>query len=178
MLVRLRPKCWSKASNGASCAHDWMMTRLSQPTEFPNGSKTRGVERYVAIARTVVGWERIWPALWPATGLVSLFIAAALFDLFAPLPWVLHALILATFIAGAGILAYLNLRSTKLPSWDDGARRVERDSGLDHRPISEGSDTIFGGAGDPWAEELWRAHLRQRLANAFRLKLSLPKSAL
>src|SRR5262249_50379767 len=53
-----------------------------------------------------------------------------------------------------------------------------RDSGLNHRPISEGSDALFAGAGDAWAEELWRAHLRQRLASAFRLRLSLPRSTL
>src|SRR5215471_641846 len=178
MPARPRPKCWSKVSNGASCAQDWMMMRLSQPTEFPSGSKTSRVERHVAIARAFVGWERVWPALWPASGLVGLFAAAALFDFFAPLPWIVHALILAACISGAGILAYLNLRNLALPKWDDGARRLERDSGLDHRPISEGADALLAGVGDALAEELWRAHLRQRLASAFRLRLSPPKSTL
>src|SRR5215472_14383921 len=178
MRVRLRLKCWSMAGIGASCGHDWTMTRLSGPTEFRNGFKTSRVERYVALARAFVGWERIWPALWPASGLVGLFVAAALFDLFAPLPWTLHALILAACVSGTGLLAFLNLRNMAPPGWDDGARRLERDSGLNHRPISEGSDKLFAGAGDSWAEELWRAHLRERLSNAFRLRLSLPKSTL
>ena len=155
-----------------------MMTRLSQPTEFQTGSKTSRVERYVSIARALIGWERIWPALWPASGLAGLFLAAALFDLFAPLPWIVHALILAASVTGIGVLAYINLRETVVPRWDDGARRLERDSGLTHRPISESSDALFAGAGDALAEELWRAHLRQRLARAFALRLSLPKSTL
>jgi uncharacterized protein (TIGR02302 family) len=153
------------------------MTRLSQPTEFQTGS-TRRVERYVAVARAFVGWERVWPALWPATGIAGLFIAAALFRLFTPLPWTLHAFVLAVLITGTGLLAYLNLRVFAFPEWSDGARRLERDSGLAHRPISEASDALLSGAGDAFAEELWHAHLRRRLAGILRLRLSPPRSGL
>jgi hypothetical protein len=37
------------------------------------------------------------------------------------------------------------------PRWQDGARRLERDSGLKHRPISEGSDRLIGD--DPFAQD-------------------------
>jgi uncharacterized protein (TIGR02302 family) len=153
------------------------MTRLSQPTEFQPGSNSR-TERLVAIARGAVGWERIWPALWPATGIAGLFLAAALFSLFAPLSWPTHALVLAATITAIGVLLYLELRPVRLPSWDDGARRLERDSHLAHRPISEAGDKLAAGAGDPWSEELWRAHLRSRLARALRLRVALPASGL
>jgi uncharacterized protein (TIGR02302 family) len=153
------------------------MTRLSEPKEFQTGS-TKSVERRVAVARAFVGFERIWPALWPATGILGLFVAAALFEAFSPFPWTLHALILSAVITASGLLLYLNLRHVTLPRWDDGARRLERDSALKHRPISEASDTLLSGAGDPLAEELWRAHLLSRLSNALRLRLSLPRSTL
>ncbi len=153
------------------------MTRLSQPTDFQPGSNSR-IERLISLARGALGWERIWPSLWPAMGIAGLFVAAALFNLFAPLPWSIHALVLAATVTAIGLLAYLELKHVRLPSWDDGARRLERDSHLEHRPISEAGDTIAAGAGDPWAEELWRAHLRNRLARALRLRVAFPRSGL
>ena len=154
------------------------MTRLSQPTEFRTGFPTRRIERYVAFERVALVWERFWPAFWPASGLVGLFGAAALFGLLAPLPWPLHAFLLAAAIAASGVLLYRNLDTFSWPSWEDGARRLERDSGLAHRPISEAVDSLFAGVGNSWAEELWRAHLRRRLATALRLRVCRPVSAL
>lgn len=153
------------------------MTRLSQPTEFPPGLNKR-IERFVSLGRGAVAWERVWPALWPASGIVALFFAAALFDLFARLPWPVHALILSAVITGVAVLLDIGLQGVRWPSWDDGAKRVERDSRLAHRPISEAGDTIAAGAGDPWAEELWRAHLRNRLAQALKLRVAAPSSGL
>ncbi len=155
-----------------------MMTRLSQQTEFRPGLKARRIRRLVAFGRGAVGWERIWPSLWPASGIAGLFLAAALFDLFAPLPWPLHALVLSAAITGVGLLLFLGLKDVRLPAWEDGARRVERDSHLAHRPISEAGDAIAAGAGDPFAEALWRAHLLRRFADARRLRLGLPVSGL
>ena len=64
------------------------------------------------------------------------------------------------------------------PHWDDAARRLERDSLLAHRPISEAHDALAAGAGDPVAEELWRAHLRLRLRRLGRIRLAWPRSDL
>jgi uncharacterized protein (TIGR02302 family) len=154
------------------------MTRLSQLTEFQPGLKTRRIERLVAFGRGAVAWERIWPALWPASGIVGLFLAAALFGVLAPLPWPLHALILSSVVTGVGLLLFIGLKDVRLPRWEDGARRIERDSHLAHRPISEADDTISAGAGDPFAEALWRAHLMRRFADAKRLRVALPVSGL
>src|SRR5690349_15696308 len=156
-----------------------MMTRLSQPTEFQTGSPTRRVERYVAAARAAVAFERLWPALWPATGIVGAFLAAALLGLVDWLPWPLHALGLAGLITASGVLLYESLCRLSWPGWHDGARRLERDSGLSHRPLSEAVDRLSAGIGDSWAEELWGAHFRQKLALASQsLRLSLPRSSL
>jgi uncharacterized protein (TIGR02302 family) len=152
-----------------------MMTRT--PTEFLTGSADR-VGRYVAAARVLLAWERVWPALWPATGILGVGVAAALLDAFAPLPWPVHALILATFVTAISLALYFNLRSFAFPRWDEGARRLERDSALIHRPISEAGDELAAGAGDPYAEELWRAHMAARLGRLERLRLGRPRSDL
>ncbi|MDE2183411.1 MAG: DUF4175 family protein [Alphaproteobacteria bacterium] len=154
------------------------MTRYSQPTEFPAGSKPDRFARRIAAARLVVAWERIWPLLWPATGIAGLAVAVALFDVLAPMPWPLHALLLAAIVTAIALALYFNLQHFTWPNWDDGARRLERDSGLAHRPVSEGHDVLAAGSGDPVAEELWRAHLLLRLRSVRRMRLRLPHSDL
>lgn len=154
------------------------MTRLSPSTDFRLGSKTRRIDAFVWSARGALTWERVWPALWPATGIAGLFLAAALFGLPQLLPWPLHALILAGCITAMGLSVFFALEDFRLPDWMEGARRVERDSTLVHRPISEEHDVISAGSGDAWAEALWNAHLSRRLADLGKLHLALPRSDL
>lgn len=153
------------------------MTRLSPPTEFQPGSLKRA-EGHVAAARAALAWERVWPALWPATGIAGLFVAAALFGLPGLLPWPLHALLLAAAISAMGLSCYFSFEGVRLPTWREGARRVERSSTLVHRPISERQDVILAGAGDALAEALWEAHLKRRLLDLGQLRFSWPRSAL
>ena len=122
------------------------MTRFSATTEFRPGWAERA-ERYVAAARLIVGFERVWPGLWPATGIAGLGVAAALFNLFSPLPWPLHALILACLVTVLALTLYFNLEHVQWPRWDEGARRLERDSALEHRPVSESAATLAAGIG-------------------------------
>src|SRR5439155_133816 len=56
----------------------------------------------------------------------------------------------------------------------DAARRLERDSGLAHRPVSEHGDRMVGA--DPFAEELWRLHQARALPG--RLRLAPPRTHL
>src|SRR5262245_36176456 len=123
-------KCSSKANNGVWCGQDWMMTRYLAPKEFPTGSRTEETARYVVLSRTALFWERLWLSLWPASGIAGLFVAAAWFDVFSPLPWTLHALLLAATLTAIGLALYFGLRGFKFPSSMDGARRLERDSGF------------------------------------------------
>src|SRR6266481_2272872 len=124
MRGRPRPRFSSGTINGAWCGQEWMMTRYSDPSEFRTGSRAERTERYVALSRAALAWERAWPALWPASGIAGLFAAAALFDAFAPLPWTLHALILAGTITAVGLCLYFGFREMRGPSWMEGARRL------------------------------------------------------
>ncbi|HUO89268.1 MAG TPA: TIGR02302 family protein [Rhizomicrobium sp.] len=154
------------------------MTRYSDPSEFQTGLRAERTERLIAWSRAAIAWERVWPALWPASGIAGVFAAAALFDAFAPLPWTLHALILAGAITAIGLCLYFGFREVRLPGWSEGARRLERSSGLSHRPISEAGDTIAAGRGDPTAEALWKLHMHQLLASVGRLHVAWPAPGL
>jgi uncharacterized protein (TIGR02302 family) len=54
----------------------------------------------------------------------------------------------------------------------DAERRLERDSGLPHRPVSERHDVLVGD--DPIAQELWALHRARALPGKFRF--TLPKT--
>ncbi len=116
----------------------------------------------VLLARAAVFWERLWPRLWPVLGVVGVFAAMALLDLFSPMPGWLHGFALAAF---GGALAVALVAGGRGLRWVDRAtarRRLERDSGLAHRPLGTLVDGIAAGTGDPRAEALWQAH-RERL---------------
>ena len=154
------------------------MTRYSDPNEFQTGSRADATTRYIALSRAALAWERVWPALWPASGIAGVFAGAALFDAFTALPWTLHALILSGAITAIGLCLYFGFRDVRRPSWSEGARRLERSSGLAHRPISEAGDHMALGQGDALAEELWKLHVRQMLASVGKLRLAWPSPGL
>ena len=154
--------------------------------KFPIGLKADGVvgvgsesaERMVGLARAVLFWERLWPALWPGLCIVGLFAVLALSGLFTVLPAVLHLIVLCALFALAGFFFWRDLSIFKIPSWTDGARRVEYDSDLSHRPLSEGADTMAAGQGDALSENLWRLHIKRLLSAAKELRVGWPRVSL
>ena len=154
------------------------MKPLLNKTAFRLGYKAEKSERYVLFARAAILWERLWRAAWPATGILGLFAALALFDVFEPLPQAIHLWLLFLAVLAAGAFLHRNLKTFSVPRWDEGARRIEQDSGLEHRPLTEGNDRLAAGQGDPWAEELWKAHMKAMLARIDRLRVRWPSPGL
>src|SRR5262245_25355397 len=99
------------------------------------GVSTPGLQRKVGLAWLALAWAGLWPRLMPLLSAVALFIAAAHLDLFAGLdPWV-HTGILAALVVGFGGLAWWQLRGFRWPLREAAIRRLERDSGVPHRPL-------------------------------------------
>lgn len=128
------------------------------------------------LARLALLFESVWPALWPALGVVGAFLCLALLDLPRHLPPMLHlALLLGTGIAVLGLLAR-GLRRIAPPDDSAADRRLEVASGLRHRPLSVITDHPAGS--DPAADPLWRAHVTRALAQLRRLRVGLPRPGL
>src|SRR5215469_6641768 len=106
---------------------------------------------FVALARAAIIWERVWPALWPGMGIIGLYAAAALLGLFIIFPGFLRTLTYFAVLVASGWALWRGFRDVRLPRWEEAARRVERDSTLKHRPLTERDDRLAAGAGDPWA---------------------------
>ena len=129
------------------------------------------------LARAALVWERMWPACWPAVAVLAVFLILALFDLLPLLPGGVHAaalLLLGLAVAGAVAIA---CRSVRLPDYFAARRRIERASGLAHRPLQTLDDKPSGFL-DPQAARLWEAHRWRMTAAARRLRVGWPVAGL
>lgn len=149
------------------------------PAAGPSPSDSRRVlARFgllLTLARSAVAWETIWPALWPVLGVAGVFLAVALSGSLPALGGWLHIAVLAAF--GAAFLAALVLagRRISLPDEQAGKRRLERDSGLDHRPLTALDDRMMTGAADASSRAMWRAHQRRVISRLKGLRVRLPR---
>jgi uncharacterized protein (TIGR02302 family) len=141
-------------------------------------ARARRARRYISAARLILWWERLWPAIWPALGLGGIYAILALFGVLPALPASLHVLIVLGLTGTAIFFLWRRVARLQPPAWDEAARRLERDSRLEHRPITEASDTIAAGKGDALSEGLWRAHMLRLFARAKHLRLGLPSPKL
>lgn len=128
----------------------------------------------LALARAALLWEALWPAIWAPVALVGAFVALALTNLPPRLPSWLHAVLLALFAIALVATAIRGLRGFRPPGRDAARRRLERDSGLPHRPLQTLRD--IPADDDPMAAALWRLH-QERVRAAMRgLRVSWPLS--
>jgi uncharacterized protein (TIGR02302 family) len=130
------------------------------------------LERRVAWTRQVLVVERVLPRLWPAFGFAGFYLALALTGIFAFIPWPVQSLLLAATITAGALGLYQGFADFSWPKSLDAARRLERDSGLSHRPISERYDVLVGN--DPFAQALWALHRARALPD--KLRFALPRT--
>src|SRR5579885_690131 len=132
------------------------------------------------LARAALLWERIWPSLWPALCLIGVFLVLALFDVFPRLPGTSHAAVLGVFglgLAAAAIWAWHNVGNAVAPDGTAARRRIERSSGLLHRPLEALADRPSAPL-DGDAAALWQAHQRRMAMAARRLRIGWPVAGL
>lgn len=121
----------------------------------------RGKVRLVWLALL---WERLWPALWPLGAVAGLFVFTALAGLWYGLPVWSQASGLALF-GLAAIAALWPVARVRAPRTDEALHRLERDSGLPHRPASAWLDVLPEETRKPFLPRagadtvaLWQAH--------------------
>jgi uncharacterized protein (TIGR02302 family) len=142
----------------------------------PEGPPLKG--RLLRLARLALFWEGVWPAAWPAVGVVGLFLAVAFAGVLALLPSWLHFVVLLGFGAALGWALYRFTRTFHAPSKAQAERRIERDSALVHRPLAALEDRLAVGDGDPFSEALWRAHLARVRRTLGNIRIGLPRPGL
>ncbi len=129
--------------------------------------------RALGRARWTILWERLWPVLASLATVLGLFLIVSWLGLWLWLPPIGRAIGLGLFflLTAAAVAPLLTLR---LPSRHDGLRRLDRNTGLRHRPATALADTIADKADDSFALALWRAHVERALRAAKTLRAGLP----
>ncbi len=134
------------------------------------------VRLWSGLARSLLVLELAALALAPAAAVVAVFVALALFDVFALVPLWLHWGLLALFAAGLAGALWYGLRRWRWPSRAEALHRLEADSGLSHRPLTHLEDRQASNLVDPWAAVLWAQHRKRLLAGLGELYLAPPRS--
>jgi uncharacterized protein (TIGR02302 family) len=124
-------------------------------------------------ARWTIFWERLWPALASIATVIGLFLAVSWLGLWLWLPPAGRAIGLGIFflLTAAAFAPVLMLR---VPSRMEGLRRLDRNSGLPHRPATAIADEIAAPTEDSYSVALWRAHIERALRAAKTLKAGTP----
>ena len=128
------------------------------------------------LARSVILFEGLWPALWPPLAVIGLFLCAALLGLPPMLSPSLHVALLAVVVFVIVVLLVRGLRRVRLPDDRAADRRLETRSGLIHRPLSVLTDKPA--TSDSVGLALWQVHAARALAQIGRLHVGGPQPGL
>ena len=124
-------------------------------------------------ARFAILWERVWPPLAALATAVGLFLALSWLGLWLWLPPLGRAVGVVLFGALA-LWAAFSFLFLRLPGFADALHRLDRVSGLRHRPATTLADRLAVNAQDPYALALWNAHVARSLQNAKALRAGAP----
>ena len=137
-----------------------------------NPALTR-LERIATRAKATLYWERIWPYLVAILGTGALFLTLSWLGLWLGLPRPLRIGGVALF--GLALLAILvGMARVRFPTRADALGRLDRDSGLPHRPASGLSDRLANAGDDPATRALWQLHRKRLVEAARRMRLAPP----
>ncbi|WP_375311291.1 TIGR02302 family protein [Bradyrhizobium sp. A5] len=122
-------------------------------------------------ATYAIAWERAWPHLARLLTVVGLFLVVSWAGLWLALPSVVRAIGLVLF-AGIAIAALVPLIRFRWPRREEALARLDRGSGIRHRPATTLTDTLT--SQDPIAQALWQAQRERTLASLKRIRAGLP----
>ncbi len=145
----------------------------SPDQNLPEAPLSRVFARKVRFSTWALFFERLWPRLWLLVALATLLAVLSLSGAFVTLSSQTHGLVLGLF-AIAALAAAVYAGRVSWPTREEAIRRIERRSGVPHRPATSYEDTLTAYSDNPVTQNLWQAH-RERLARAMaRLKVGRP----
>ncbi len=153
------------------------MTETATPNPAPEPRPAPPPRALLAVtlerARWTILWERLWPALTALATALGVFLALSWLGLWLWLPPVLRAaaVIACALLAAIAAFPFVFVR---MPGLRDALSRLDRGSGLPHRPATAIADGLAVTPKDPYSLALWNAHVARALAAAKALKTGWP----
>jgi len=126
-------------------------------------------------AKCAIAWERVWPPLARLLSVAGLFLVVSWVGLWLALPFVARTIGVGLF-ALAALAAIWPLLRFRWPSREQALTRLDRGSGIRHRPATALADTLT--TQDPVARALWQAQRERTLASIKRIRAGLPSPRL
>ena len=111
------------------------------PARDPDAVSRLQLTQALRRAKYAIAWERLWPHLARLLTVAGLFLVVSWSGLWLVLPFVARAIGLALF----GLLALgalLPLVRFRWPSREEGLSRLDRGSGIRHRPATALTDSL------------------------------------
>lgn len=150
-------------------------TDPSVPTQDADAIARLKLTQALQRAKYAIAWERAWPHLARLMTAIGLFLVVSWAGLWLALPSVARAV-------GLGLFALLTLGALvplirfRWPTREDALGRLDRGSGIRHRPATALTDTLT--SQDPFAQALWQAQRERTLASLKRIRAGLPSPRL
>ncbi|MBR1121474.1 TIGR02302 family protein [Bradyrhizobium lablabi] len=150
-------------------------TDPSKPAREPDDVARLKLTQALQRAKYAIAWERAWPNLARLMTVVGLFLVASWAGLWLVLPSVARAI-------GLGLFALLLLGALvplirfRWPTREEALGRLDRGTGIRHRPATALTDTLT--TQDPVARALWQVQRERTLASLKRIRAGLPSPRL
>ena len=147
----------------------------AKPVRVPDAVARLQLTQALQRAQYAIAWERAWPILARLLTVVGLFLVLSWAGLWLALPFVVR-------VIGAGLFVLLALGALfpvlrfRWPSREEALGRLDRGTGIRHRPATALTDTLA--SKDPVALALWQEQRERTLASIKRIRAGLPSPRL
>ncbi|MEH2539901.1 MULTISPECIES: TIGR02302 family protein [unclassified Bradyrhizobium] len=147
----------------------------TKPAREPDAVARLQLTQALQRAQYAIAWERTWPGLVRFLSVIGLFLVVSWAGLWLALPFLARAICLGLF-ALAALAALFPLVRFRWPSREEALSRLDRGTGIRHRPATALTDTLS--ISDPIAQALWREQRERTLASIKRIRAGLPSPRL
>src|SRR5215468_3518571 len=147
----------------------------SKPAHEPDDVARLKLTQALGRAIYAIAWERAWPHLARLLTLAGLFLTVSWAGLWLVLPSLARTAGLVLFAAAALAVLWPLIRF-RWPTRTEALGRLDRGTGIRHRPATALSDTIA--TKDPVALALWQESRARTLASLTRIRAGLPSPRL
>src|SRR5215470_2528756 len=147
----------------------------SKPAHEPDDAARLKLSQALQRAEYAIAWERAWPHLARLLTLGGLFLTVSWAGLWLALPSLARTAGLILFAAAAIAMLWPLIRF-RWPTRTDSLGRLDRGTGIRHRPATALSDTVT--TRDPVALALWQESRARTLASLTRIRAGLPSPRL
>jgi uncharacterized protein (TIGR02302 family) len=146
-----------------------------EPVREPDAVARLQLAQALQRAKYAIAWERAWPGLARLLSVVGLFLVVSWAGLWLALPFVARVIGVALF-AALTLGALFPLIRFRWPTREEALSRLDRGTGIRHRPATALTDTLA--TNDPVAQALWREQRERTLNSIKRIRAGLPSPRL